>query len=397
MIQQGQVFKLKATGVDGEPLWSYRYRVAGRGSARRQVGGFTTKAEAQRVLQNKLARLLPGGRAETLTLAEWVEEYLGAHQGERVTIAKLRWLLGKATVALGEVRLAELSPDQVSGWRLTLPEGHRFEATQALRQVLNRAVAWKLIDDNPAKRVPNPARRCREQRPFDSWQQIRSLAEHLWPPHGPMVLFAAATGLRPSELFALEHRDVDRAAGVVQIRRAYANGRVKHTKTRLSRRAVPLQAVALEALDQLPRPNESPLLFPNADGGYLDFRNFNRRHWKPVQKAAGIDPLRDLYDLRHTYATFALRAGVPVFALSRFMGTSIAMIDLHYGQPAADSYQHAVSLLDALAPERAVDAGWTSARKSAKPHSDTVSRPHGRRLSAFGGRAVDVKVPSRRY
>jgi hypothetical protein len=65
----------------------------------------------------------------------WVEEYLGAHQGERVTIAKLRWLLGKATVALGEVRLTELSPDQVSAWRLTVPERHRFEATQALRQV----------------------------------------------------------------------------------------------------------------------------------------------------------------------------------------------------------------------------------------------------------------------
>src|SRR5215207_7782031 len=113
MIQQGQVFKLKAKSVDGEPLWAYRYRVAGRDSARRQAGGFTTKAEAQRALQNRLARLLPGGRAETLTLAEWVEEYLGAHQGERVTIAKLRWLLGKATAALGEVRLAELSPDQI--------------------------------------------------------------------------------------------------------------------------------------------------------------------------------------------------------------------------------------------------------------------------------------------
>jgi hypothetical protein len=111
--------------VDGEPLWAYRYRVAGRDSARRQAGGFTTKAEAQRALQNRLARLLPGGRAETLTLAEWVEEYLGAHQGERVTIAKLRWLLGKATAALGEVRLAEISPDQVSAWRLTVPEGHR--------------------------------------------------------------------------------------------------------------------------------------------------------------------------------------------------------------------------------------------------------------------------------
>ena len=159
MIQQGQVFKLQATCSDGEPLWAFRYRVAGRGSARLQVGGFSSKAEAQRALQNKLARLLPDRRAATLTLGEWVEEYLDAHDGERVTVAKLRWLLGKATAELGEVRLAALSPEQVCAWRLTVPEGHRFEATQALRQVLNRAVAWKLIDENPAKRgMPNPGR-----------------------------------------------------------------------------------------------------------------------------------------------------------------------------------------------------------------------------------------------
>jgi hypothetical protein len=203
-----------------------------------------------------------------------------------------------------------------------------------------------------------------------------------------MILFAASTGLRPSDLFALEHRDFDRGAGVVQIRRAYANGRVKHTKTRLlSRRAVPLQAIALNALDQLPKPKDSPLLFPNARGGYLDFRNFNRRHWKPVQKTVGIEPLRDLYDLRHTYATFALRVGVPVFALSRFMGTSIALIDLHYGHLAVDSYEDAVSLMDALALERAVDAGWTSARIPAKQRHDTVPNLRGKR----SWRAVDAR------
>jgi hypothetical protein len=59
MIQQGQVFKLKARCADGEPLWAYRYRVAGRGSARLQVGGFGTRAEAQRALQNKLAPAFP--------------------------------------------------------------------------------------------------------------------------------------------------------------------------------------------------------------------------------------------------------------------------------------------------------------------------------------------------
>lgn len=71
--------------------------------------------------------------------------------------------------------------------------------------------------------------------------------------------------------------------------------------------------------------------------------------------------------LRHTYATFALRAGVPVSAVSRFMGSSIAMIDHHYGHLAHDSRQHAVSLLDALAPERAVDAAWTSTRALPEP------------------------------
>jgi hypothetical protein len=138
-------------------------------------------------------------------------------------------------------------------------------------------------------------------------------------------------------LFALEHGDVDRAAGVVQIRRAYANGRVRHTKTRLSRRAVPLQAIAVEALDKLRSRRDSLLVFPNARGGHLDFRNFNRRHWKPVQRAAG----------------------------SR--------------------------LLDALALERAVDAGWTSNWRPVRPGSDSVSRHRGRRSR----RVVDARWTSK--
>jgi integrase len=253
-----------------------------------------------------------------MTLGELVEEYLEMHQADPVTIAKLRWLRGKATAALGDVRLADLSPKEVYAWRLTIPEGHRFEATQALRQVLNRAIAWELIDYNPAKRgVPNPLRRYKEKRPFDSWQQIEDVAEQLGPVCGPMIVFAAATGLRPSELFALEQRDIDRALGVVYVRRAYANGRIKHTKTRLSNRAVPLQAIALKALDRLPA-SENPIRFPNSRGGYVDFRSFGRRHWKPAQTAAGIEPLRPslrpaphLCHLRATCRGLGVR-GVPL-------------------------------------------------------------------------------------
>jgi len=161
------------------------------------------------------------------------------------------------------------------------------------------------------------------------------------------------------------------------VRRAFANGRIKNTKTRLSTRAVPLQAKAVEALERLPA-SVNPILFPNARGGRIDFRVFGRRHWRPAQIAAGVEPIRGLYDMRHTYATFALRAGVSIFDLSRFMGASLAMIDRHYGHLARDSREHAVALLDALALERAVDAAWTSHRSRANALSNSDSKPHRR-------------------
>ncbi len=94
------------------------------------------------------------------------------------------------------------------------------------------------------------------------------------------------------------------------VRRTLRNGRVKPPKTTASVRAVPLQTIALAALDQLRPDPECPLLFPSLRGGYLDLHNFRSRSWKPAQNAAGIVPLRRVYDLRHTFATFALRAGI---------------------------------------------------------------------------------------
>jgi integrase len=124
----------------------------------------------------------------------------------------------------------------------------------------------------------------------------------------PLVVFAAATGLRPGEWLALEWRDVDRER-VVYVRRSYRDGRVKYPKTEASMRAVPLQARALAALDALPR-DHGELVFPASDGGHFDLHNFRNRYWQPAQEAAGIEPRRRVYDLRHTFATFALRAGI---------------------------------------------------------------------------------------
>jgi integrase len=141
-----------------------------------------------------------------------------------------------------------------------------------------------MIDVNPAKLgVDNPSPRRREQRPFDSWAQLDAVAANLSLRHRPMVIFAAATGLRPAEWLALEWRDIDLDARVVYVHRSFTKGRLKCPKTEASRRAVPLQTIALDAIERQPRSRRSPLVFPAERGGYLDLHNFRNREWKPAQ------------------------------------------------------------------------------------------------------------------
>ncbi|MBA2460435.1 MAG: hypothetical protein H0V45_01490 [Actinobacteria bacterium] len=182
-----------------------------------------------------------------------------------MTLEKLRWLLTRAVGAFGDYRLDELHPVEIAAWRMTISPGYRFEATQALRQVLARAVVWGMLDVNPAKQgVENPQRRRTEKRPFESWDELDAVAEKLGPRFGPMVIFAAATGLRPGEWIALERRDIDGDLRVAYVRRAFSKGRLKATKTEASVRAVPLQGIALAALDRLPSGRAGELLSPRS-------------------------------------------------------------------------------------------------------------------------------------
>jgi integrase len=93
--------------------------------------------------------------------------------------------------------------------------------------------------------IDNPQRRRTEKRPFESWDDPNAVASELGLRLGPIVIFAAATGLRPGEWLALEQRDIDRDARVLYVRCVWRNGRLKCPKSEASIRAVPLQAIAL--------------------------------------------------------------------------------------------------------------------------------------------------------
>lgn len=331
--------------------WAIRYR-DGRG-VRRQRGGFRTQAEAKAVLDDELrkARLGPLYRPNA-TLNELVEAFLDQYQGASASKEWLRHYLGKATPTFGTVPIGELDALAISRWRAGLPETTRHGAHRALRQVLGAAVKWQWIERNVATFVSNPEHARMEFRPFESWEEVETVAVELGPVFGALAIFSVGTGVRPEEAFGADWTDVDLKAGVFTVRHAFAKGRLKtYAKTARSRRRVPLRAKAVAALETLP--HRRGILFPASEGGRIGIDTWRSREWAPALKAAGVEHRR-IYDMRHTFATWSLAAGMSIFTLARRMGTSVQMIDNTYGHLARDADDQDRGMLDAF--DAAADA-----------------------------------------
>jgi hypothetical protein len=119
---------------------------------------------------------------------------------------------------------------------------------------------------------------------------------------------------------------------MLRVRRTISAGEIVGlAKTSRSRREVPLSGRTLSALDELPPRLDNSYLFAARGGRPFDLHNFRRREWAPAIEASGVARPARPYDLRCTFASNSLAAGVTVFELARLMGTSLVMIERHYG------------------------------------------------------------------
>ena len=330
---------------------------------RRRQGGFDTKSAAGEWLDGKLKEVaalkrgdIPTMRRQTmLTLRELVDEYLEQHSAEKNSLRTLRARLRYAVDTFGDTRVDRLDPQAIGAWRKQLPERSTWDIHKALRQVLAYALRVRLIDENPAKLVPNPAPKRREAPTFESVAELDMVAAELHPRFSAIPVFAGLTGLRPEEWIGLERRDVDIRNGVVHVRRVFTDGELKlYGKQARSLRAVPLPLRAAQALAGLPARLDTPLLFPGERGGHLSLNNWRHDHWTPAVRAAGLAH-RPPYALRHSFASFSIAAGVSLFELARFMGTSVGRIDATYGHLLPDSLDRTRSALDAFITNTAVE------------------------------------------
>jgi integrase len=278
----------------------------------------------------------------------------------------------------------DLTPWIVEKWRAArIKSGTKASTVNRdlddLKSSLTKATAWGLIEANPIasvkrSRVDNlrsprflsadeetrrlrralddreERMRCerdsanawRAARGYDTYPDLRQcpFTDHL----KPIVLVSLQTGMRRGEVFALAWQNVDLAVGRITVLGATAkSGMTRH---------IPLNSEALATLrcwrDMTDyergsghnRPHMG-LVFPGRSGALL---NNVRRSWEGARKAAGITRFR-WHDLRHTFASKLVIAGVDLNTVRELLGHSDYKMTLRYAHLAPEHKAAAVAKL----------------------------------------------------
>lgn len=335
------------------PSGKWQLRFYDRQGVRHSGGAFTSQSAARAHYRNVIEPQLSGRRParRDVTLDELAETFLERHGKIRTarTVRTLRERLQRPLRRFGDVPLVELEgmADEIAQFVAGLPDRYRHPVVLAFRQVVEAGVRYGYLTSNPVKAAgPNPAPPPRPVRVFTT-AELDAITHELNTRGASAIRFAAATGLRPAEWASVERRDVDKARRILSVR---------GTKTARSRREVPLTRTALDALDSVPPRLDTLYVFAGKRGGPFDVENFRKREWAPAIEAAGIATPARLYDLRSTFASNALAAGLTVYELARVMGTSVRMIESHYGALLDTAHDAMLSRLDAFGARAGHDA-----------------------------------------
>jgi integrase len=305
---------------------------------------------------------------EQLTVAAYLNRWL---EVIKPTLRYSTWLRHEQIVRLhvlpllGAVALVDLTPDDLE--RLYADRLASGMAAQSVRRIhvtlhkaMRRANRQGIVERNVVALVDPPRLAHVEMRTLTAAEAKRFLAASRPDRLHALFVLAVTSGMRQGELIGLRWHQVDLDRRLLRITAGAAlteTGReIAETKTRRSRRPITLTDLAVRALEchrslQFDERaahglewNELDLVFPNRAGRLLNGANLLHRDFHSILEAAGLPRLR-FHDLRHTFATLALEAGIHPRVVSDMLGHASVQLTL-------DRYSHVNQAVQSDAADR---------------------------------------------
>lgn len=243
--------------------------------------------------------------------------------------------------ALAKVRYGKDAQSSLSVARIN-------EIMVPLRMILQEA-ADRYEFETPYKNIKTLKQARPDVNPF-TLSEVWLFLKHVRADYKPYYTIRFFTGMRTSEIDGLKWDCVDFDRREIRIRGALVNGEMGPTKTLGSQREIAMSQLVYNALQDQKAVTygKSEFVFCNSQGNPLEYRNVNRRIWKPTLALLGLKHRR-AYQTRHTAATLWLAAGENPEWIARQMGhSSTEMLFRVYSRYVPDVTRQDGSAIDNL-------------------------------------------------
>jgi integrase len=353
----------KATGRERGDWW-IRWKCPHGHLHRQQIGPKSLAREE--IERRRIERPCPARQPKPTSylLADVIREYLDATKNQKRSHKDDARYGAMWTERFGGRTLDEITAGDVEkarAERLKAPTRATDDKDERKKTVtpatVNREVAFLrhvfnvAIRDSKTER--NPVTKLR-------FFQERGRVRYLTDDEAPKLMEALATdedrqrvtvllhtGLRKAEFLGLRWKHIDFKAGVLTIPRS-KNGEARH---------VPMNATVRDILGRRPRSlSREALVFPNG-AGMVDLR-WAEKAFPEAARAAQIEDFR-LHDLRHTFASRLVMAGVDLLTVMHLGGWKSLTMVQRYGHLSPGHRQSAVERLVSLPvrPEKVTASG----------------------------------------
>jgi integrase len=245
-----------------------------------------------------------------------------------------------------ETRLDELTPALLDAFRsyLIYDKGLSVKSARNVIDATFRAMfrdartvdyIMELQGKDPFAALQWPRVRTGKPDPFTEEERDGVLAYfgEKVPHYYPFVYMLFYTGMRPSEALALRWGDVDLRRREVMITKSRYLDEEAGTKTAASERTIRLLQDLANLLATI-KPlhvTEETHVFLNQDGQPINFHTWRAKTWYRALRAKKVRERRP-YTMRHTFISLGLTTGVNPKWLADYCGTSLTMIEKHYGK-----------------------------------------------------------------